>query len=416
MRRTLFSALLLSLLVVAGCENGSITATPLTPDSTSALLTGVEGVVEVVGETGPGSTYALFLPDDWNGALVIWAHGYIQPFLPVQLPAAEPEHLGLVRDHVLEEGFAFAYSSYSESGYAVKDGAQRTHQLRGLFAAAFEAPARTYLIGISMGGLVAEQLSERHPAQYDGTLAACPLLSGPANAAYIAHFRVLFDWLFQDPSGASPLPGSLYSMPDGYYLIPPGPGLPYGSPAFQAVVGAVTANPGAAVALASTEHIALEFESPTELVTSFVHALGYQINGANALTARLKGHGFFDNSNTLYSSPFLDSDAQEALNDPVSGVQRYESEPAGVNYMEHWWEPQGKISRPFLTLHTTRDPLVPFWMEERFRSVVEAAGNEHLLVQRPVEGFGHCAYGSEALVEAFHDLVSWVEEGVKPSS
>jgi pimeloyl-ACP methyl ester carboxylesterase len=233
--RRVLTLFLFSAVALTGCGDASITAPPdrhaLAVEATAASLTAVPGVLEVLGESGPGSTYALLKPAEWNGGLVVWAHGYVQPFLPVELPVGE--HLPAVRDHALEAGYGFAYASYSHNGYAVKDGAQRTHELRGLFTDAFEAPELTYLIGISMGGLIVEMLSEKYSAQYDGTLAACPVLDGPYNAAYVAHFRVLFDWFFRDPAtGAPPLPGSLFAMPEGYYMIPPNPLLPDGSPAF----------------------------------------------------------------------------------------------------------------------------------------------------------------------------------------
>lgn len=417
--------LVITAAVLTGCDNATLT-TPLdrhtlTVEATAATLTAVPGVLEVLGESGPGSTYALLKPAEWNGGLVVWAHGYVQPFQPVQLPAAE--HLPAVRDHALEAGYGFAYASYSHNGYAIKDGAQRTHELRGLFADAFDAPELTYLIGISMGGLIVEMLSEKYPAQYDGTLAACPVLDGPYNAAYVAHFRVLFDWFFKDPAtGASPLPGSLYAMPEGYYMIPPNPLLPDGSPAYQAVFNAVTASAAAvqtAAAMAAVEQIDLKLAPETfgfELVSSFLQVLGYQINGANVLSDLLHGHEFFDNSDTFYTSRLLTDASQSLLNHPMYGVERFTGDPPAEKYLEHWWQPDGDLSDPFLTLHTTRDPLVPFRMEKRFREKVEAAGSADFLVQRSVEEFGHCTYGEAPLLQAFDDLVLWVEQGLKPAT
>lgn len=403
MRRTMFSALLLSLLAVTGCENGSITETPLTPDGTSALLTDVEGVVEVVGETGPGSSYALFVPSGWNGELVVYAHGYEQPFLPVSFP--DREFAGL-RDWLLVNDFAVAYSSYSHTGYAVKDGAIRTHQLNGLFAEAFSEPARTYLFGLSMGGLVVDLLSERNGAQYDGTLAACGVLGGGMlNATYVANFRVLFDHFFP---GA--LPGSLYTMPDGYLVIAPNSDIGYpGSAGFWAIYNAVGADLPRAMEMAGMDQLDLAYNDFAELITSFLHVLGYQVNGANALTEQLHGHGFFDNSTVTYSGSTDDA----AVN---AGVARYSADPAAVNYLTHWYEPTGDIRAPFLTIHTTRDPLVPVAAEDSFALRVAESGASDLLLQRTVDSFGHCGFGAADLPTAFMSLVQWVRTGVKPAA
>lgn len=43
-----------------------VTATPLVPAAAQE---------HVEGQTGPGSSYALDLPADWNGDLVVYAHG-----------------------------------------------------------------------------------------------------------------------------------------------------------------------------------------------------------------------------------------------------------------------------------------------------------------------------------------------------
>lgn len=358
-------------------------------------LSAVPGVTEVVGETGPGSTYALLKPANWNGELVVYAHGYVQPFFPVGLTM----EVAWLRDWMLGQGFAVAYSSYSETGYAVKDGAQRTHQLNGLFTETFEEPARTYLVGLSMGGLIATQLSERFGPQYDGTLTLCGVMGGGKwNADYVATFRVLFDFFYPGV-----LPGTLYDAPPGYIVAP-------GSPAANAIAGAILANPIPAFVMAGLEQVRLAYASPTELVTGFVHVLGYQVNGANAMTERLHGHGFFDNTEIWYSGSGDDA----ALN---AGVQRYAADPAAVNYLEHWYTPNGGISSPFVTLHTTRDPLVPVRGLDLFADAVAAAGNSDLLLQRPsTDAFGHCAFNGTDVLGAFGTLVQWVRTNQRPGA
>jgi hypothetical protein len=390
--------------LVAGCDTGpteSLVVTAPASDAAVASLTAVPGVTEVVGRTGPGSSYALFVPANWNGELVVYVKGYVQPFLPPSLDIDAPG----IRDWLLMEGFAVAYSGNSETGYAVKDSWQRTHQLNGLFRSNFGRPTRTYLLGISLGGLVAEQLSERFTSQYDGTLSACGVLGGGRwNADYVAHFRVLFDHFYPGI-----LPGSLYAMPEGYLLLPPSAALPTGSPAFQAVFGALATNPFPAMEMAGMDQIGLAFHDANELITSFLHVLGYQINGANAMTERLNGHGFFDNASVVYSG----SSNDDAVN---AGVARYTADPAAENYLERWWEPTGRLANPFVTIHTTRDPLVPIRGDDLFAARVTAAGASDQLLQRQVSAFGHCGFGPADIPAAFGALVSWVRTGVKPAA
>ena len=82
----------------------------------------------VNGKFGPGALYRLVRPTIWNGALVVYAHGFVSPDQPVAIPPDAELAIALLT----QQGFAVAASSFSENGWAVKDGAQRTHQLLGI--------------------------------------------------------------------------------------------------------------------------------------------------------------------------------------------------------------------------------------------------------------------------------------------
>lgn len=379
-------------LLVTACDTGEFAGPTLAPDSPELALTTVPGVTEVTDEVGPGATFALFKPEGWEDGtreLVVYAHGYVQPFLDPALPT----NLDWFRDWLLGQGIAVAYSSYSHTGYAVKDGALRTHQLRGLFTDTFGKPAVVHLVGISMGAMVASLLEERYPSQYDGSLLLCGALGGGlTNAGYIADVRVLWDALFPGT-----LMGSVLQVPEGYLVTP-------GSPAYQAIVGTVLTFPERAAMLASMDpvNIPIDVTDPNELIPTFVLMLGYQINGANDLTDLLHGHSFYDNRGTWYSG----SPDDEGLN---AAVARYESDPDAVNYLDHWYTPTGSIDDPVVTLHTTRDPLVPGRVEETFARKVAEAGNASLLTRMPpTDAFGHCAFEGPDVIGAFLTLRSQV--------
>ena len=73
----------------------------------------------------------MFLPEAWNGRLVLYAHGFVDPEAPIALPDVAPADVAPwvveLRERLLRAGYAVAYSSYAENGWAVKDGAERTH-------------------------------------------------------------------------------------------------------------------------------------------------------------------------------------------------------------------------------------------------------------------------------------------------
>ena len=72
--------------------------------------------------------YAFAVPDDWNGDLIVYGHGIVDPAAPVALPTTQDGFTDL-KVALLQRGFAVAYTSYSENGYALKDAFHRLHEL-----------------------------------------------------------------------------------------------------------------------------------------------------------------------------------------------------------------------------------------------------------------------------------------------
>ena len=349
------------------------------------------GTQVVIGQTGPGSTYRLDRPAEWNGDLVLYAHGAVPPTIPVRLP---PDAASL-RDALVARGYAFAYSSRDETGYAVKDGVQRTRQLRGLFAEAFGEPEHTYVMGNSMGGAIALMLAEKNPGLFDGALPMCTLAGGTKmEFDYLWNTRAVFDYYFPGV-----IPGDALNVPAD---------LDFSADVVPAVRSALLADPARAMELAAVDQVDIH-ASLTELVSGLVAGpLGLQVNFTNDILGRTHGHSWFDNTTTVYTGSQNDA----ALNE---GVDRVASTPDAASYVEHYYQPDGNLTMPVLTLHTTRDPVVPFAHEAVYAGIVAAQGKSDLLVQRTFDRFGHCGFGLAGQVQALEDLVAWAEHGVKPA-
>src|SRR5262245_51821289 len=60
-------------------------------------------------------------PVGWNGQLVIYVHGFVPPQMPIALPTQELAAFGpdLIAA-VLQNGFAFATTSFRKNGYAIQ--------------------------------------------------------------------------------------------------------------------------------------------------------------------------------------------------------------------------------------------------------------------------------------------------------
>jgi len=100
--------------------------------------------------------YAIEVPEDWNGELVMWAHGFRGN--GAELTVDAPPY-GL-RERFVAQGYAWAASSYDRNGYDVASGVESTRELAREFRHVVDTPSRTYLAGVSMGGHVAARSIE----------------------------------------------------------------------------------------------------------------------------------------------------------------------------------------------------------------------------------------------------------------
>ena len=413
-----------SVLAVAGCGD---VPTPLAPSPEPlAQRTPVEVTAPwaraVEGRTGPGSLYAIYVPQSWNGDVIYFMHGILPPQAPVALPDGDVwDSFVLVRDQLGALGFAVAYSTYSENGLALKDAAQRTHQLRGLVGPVLQGqPKRSFIVALSLGTAPALQLIEQFPGQYDGALLACGMVGGtPRELQFVGDVRALFDFYYPGV-----LPGDAANVPDDY--------IPTIEQVGALVVPAVMTNPLGLFAIASTAQMPLAFvpgnvtvagPSQATLVQSLVVALWYQLIGTPDVVDRTHGHTPYDNSDVTYTlgTPVVPALAPVLTNLIAAanvGVERFTSPPDAQNLLERYYVPSGDLEIPVITVHNLWDYLVPYFHETAFQQIVQSAGASDMLLQRAVPDYGHCSNPvfQAAVVQSFLDLVTWVSTGEKPAN
>ena len=349
---------------------------------------------EVVdGRFGPGALYRLVRPTNWNGSLLLYAHG----FVPKSAPVALPPEADLIVSLLAPQGFAVAFSSFSENGWAVKDGSQRTHQLLGIFTSKFGSPRNVYIGGASMGGLITIKLLEQYPGAFVGALPVCAVAGGARQQFdYQGHTRALFDVFYPGI-----LPGSAGAVPPGTDV------------ANAIVLPAIAAmsNPGGAFAIASINQTPVPFSSPAELLESIVTALAGHAGSFNDLVPELHGKRYFDNRDVLYTGA-LPAPHLAVIN---ASVGRFDASPSALNYLDHYYTPSGVLQIPMVMLSTSRDPVAPGFHQTSYRNLVATSSHSDLLVQRSINRYGHCVFTPAELATAFTDLVGWVEFGIKPA-
>jgi len=354
----------------------------------------------IEGETGSGSFYQITVPDNWNGDLVVYAHGIIEPFMPIGLPVKD--HIEALRDMLAANGYAVAYSSYSANGFAVREGILDTRYVNSLFITHFGKPERTFLIGHSLGGAVCVKLAEQHPNQYDGVLTVAGMIGGSqAEIAYMSNVRILWEFFYPGV-----LPGDVFESPSGVDIM--------AEVVFPAI-NAITNNPtgAGAIALIDQTPVPWDFVNGAELVQSYAVIMGFWYIYLDDVSDRTGDKGFYDNTETVYTSALLPEMTMAGIN---AYVDRFEGSNQAQRYLWRYFEPSGKISHPHLSLHNSRDPAVPVFHEALYAGKVAEQGCSDLLVQRISDRYGHSdTIPAAEVYGAFEDLVDWVDTGVAPT-
>lgn len=131
-----------------------------------------------VGELG-GAPFEILMPDNWNGHLVIGCKGYTTTVSPVPTMESLNTHvIGLqfmTNPTLVTDGgrFAYAQSTYGVIGFCMQEGVIHAHQLTKYLIDNYHVSGQIYLIGLSMGGQIANMLVDKYPTLYSGVLDIC---------------------------------------------------------------------------------------------------------------------------------------------------------------------------------------------------------------------------------------------------
>jgi pimeloyl-ACP methyl ester carboxylesterase len=339
-----------------------------------------------------GGVYRIEIPDRWNGELMLSAHGFTTNAGPrgSELRVSTP----LIRDHLIQEGFAWAASSYRCNGYVPGIGLQDTMALTDLFTKfnGGRAPQRVYLTGGSMGGHVTLLGMHEFPTSFAGGLAMCP--SGPELFDYFssvgAAAEVITGLKFDQPTDVADTVKKMSEMlgtpPDyttkGLQLASVEIQLSGGPRPFamEGLKSRFLQNISGAALAGNT--------SPSSRAVSTVN-VKYSIDESLGLTA--------DHLNTAARRKAPDMTVRGPMG-PFDELVPFD----------------GQIQRPLLTMHGTGDLYVPIHLERALKRAVTNAKRDDLLVQRIYRIAGHCGFNAAEQARSFDDLVAWVRNGVKP--
>lgn len=360
----------------------------------------VEAVTPAACEDGlqtTGATYRICMPGTWNNKLVVYAHGYVAPNRPLGIPEDQmmlPGTNTTVDQIVTAQGYAFATSGYRVNGLAIREGLGDLVDLVSLFTTLKGEPAQVLLAGVSEGGLIAALAVERHPDLFDGGLALCgPYGSFTDQINYFGDFRVIFEYYFPDliPGTAVEVPAQLLdTWETGFYSDTVRPVIT--DPANSVAVDQLLAVTGAPY----------DAGDPTSKERTVKDILWYNVFATNDAQEKLGGQPYH-NLERRYSG----SDDDEQLN---QHVQRFAADQTALDAISADYETTGVLSAPFVTMHTTGDPVVPYFHATQYLLKTIVADNIALHEHRRVEAYGHCQFSPLAVLGAFSRLQAMVDD------
>jgi len=377
--------IILLTLVFAGCSANGFLATDKAV-SGSASGRGVIPLVPVLsGVLGPGAEYEIYVPQNWTpeNDLILFVHGFEFPQeqfiggLPEEFaflaPAPIPSEMFLP---FLEMGDAVAYSKFSEQGYALKDGANRTKQLRSFFCDRIGTPRDTYLVGYSLGGAISIMLAEKNPDLFSGALTVSGMIGGgAANVSYIMDSYLVFKYFF----------GSVLISPSGQHLLPEIGEWPDSytqqdlenlyTGIVSVLVADIELNSGLKLKamLSATSNGSPIFQVPPDetdtntILSAVLSPLCFALFGGNDLYERIHMHNYYNNQNTVYS--YFDGFGMSELNLPI-----YVSRSDADAYLRRWYEPRGNLRIPVINIHNPFDPVVPYSHSIKYGVLASASG------------------------------------------
>ncbi len=465
-RTTSVPALLFLALTLTSCT----TAGPAVPGSSGVTLPAASCKSGGCSGTIHGANFQIVLPDQWNGTLLIYNHGYraAQPVPPAFRPVstlAEPapgwasesasataatatatatasatagtsdSSTASVGRALLKQGYALAGSSYSANGWAVAEGVRADEDLYEYFRTQVGEPTRVYVWGESLGGLVTALVAEKDPDWVTGAASLCGVVAG-TNPNFDLELDVAYAtrellWPAFKVTGYDSYQEAIDQFQGAATRI---------QAALKTAVGRATLLTIASLADAPTK--TKNFDATSKLsqvraaAESVVTALGYGTYGRYDLERRTGGNAS-TNAGIDYSSRISTADraAIEAMAPGtldlllrrLSAGTRIVADTKARASAADIATPTGRLAHPMVLLHTLYDPLVIVQNESHYlaRAAADGQHNVDLLLTAPPShyapkpgapyGAGHCNFTDASKVGVIGVLDQWVSTGKRPT-
>ncbi|MFF5302195.1 alpha/beta hydrolase [Streptomyces sp. NPDC013161] len=367
------------------------------------------------GTLADGATWIADTPEQWNGTLLLFSHGF-GPTTAADAPSPA------VSQALLAAGYALAGSSYDPNGsmWALSSAERDQFAALTAFRTQVGTPARVISVGQSMGGLVNAQIARDGAGRVDGALGLCGLVAGGVD---LDNYQLDAEYTlatFFDPADADALV-NLDGQADGAALA---------ARLTTAVETAQQTPAGRARIALAAAYLNLADWAPGQLppahgdfagqeqqqyawlaqgLLSFIVPARWSVEqSAGGNTSWNKGvdyAGLLRKSAHVKQVEALYRDAGLDLRTDLNRLTRgadITADPAAVARLKRTSTAGQGLAVPLLDLHTTADQLVPVEQESAFAGRVRAAGDSHLLRQAYVSRQSHCNFTTAEVVAGLH--------------
>lgn len=392
------------------------------------VVAGKDLAVDEIGALN-GVTYRIKVPENWNGKLLMYAHGYSRSDPPTLVPfEIEIISGSILEEGLLDRGYALAASSYSNEGWAVKEGIEDTKHLTIFFEKHLGKPDLTILWGSSMGSTVTLKSIEKHPDIYDGAIVLSHIGAGTSltfdmTLAIALAYDVALGWpkswgsvgdvhdnLDFETKVVPVLMEQVYAFdsdPESNPFYPLNP-----------------ANFGKFEFLRLVNHLPFEgFYNGEIPLNLWLFGDMFFATGARAELEARAGGPVAQNLNHTYTLSdydkgylaYLGVNADKLLS-TMNEQTVIEADQSARNYLIKYADFTGKLERPVLTLQPKGDGMTVPANSTVYQGTVEASGASDLLVQTYTEGNMHVVFTPEQVYAAFEAMEYWLDTGIRPDS
>jgi hypothetical protein len=347
------------------------------------------------------------MPKDWNGGLIVFAHGG-----PSLIPAVAGGSRSDLAKYAfgINQGFGWVASSYRRPGYGVRMAVSDTANAQRFFVENFGKPKRTILHGASYGGIVAAKFLET----YGNDVTGAPAIDGAImNSGLVAGTTIGYEFRVDLRAVYQYYCQNLPSPDEAQY------------PLWMGLA------PGATLALADLEKrvdsctgvstpVAQRSEQQKKNLANIIGVVQVPENllFRHMQSATVLFQGMVKDM-TLGRNPFTNvgiryrgSQDDERLNREIA---RFAADPSAATDIKWDGEPVGIVRIPTISTHSINDPQVAVEHQSVYRDRVVAAGNGDRLVQTYTDEPQHTGQSPREMTVMLDALMQWIDTGKKPN-